>query len=450
MRPDSREAHEVLTARLRGILGQPAKAGFSLRPPEPVATPSDRCAGLERHLGGEWRVENGARCFVVERAVDASFNCGPGRIGDLAAALERISSRMPMLAGTSAIGTPLVFFDLETTGLSGGAGTLAFLIGLGAFDAAGVFVTRQLVMTSYADERPMLQVAVRHLGSAGGVVTFNGKSFDAAVLETRCLFHRLDWTSRSLPHLDVLHSARRFWRGSQGADNSSCSLGALERAILGTPRVADVDGFEIPARYFNFVRTGDPRPLAPVLEHNRLDLLSLAALTVRLLWLVEAGPDETSRAQEALALGQVYLRGGDGRAARAFERALSLSEGSGGLTGVTLEACRALAAIARRQRRHDEAAARWRQLLEAPDCPPNVAREALEALAIHHEHRLRDLPAAKAFALQMGQGGRVGQMGRVGERSEQSVRHRLARLDRKITTAAARPAADTARLELTD
>src|SRR5205807_9036442 len=88
---------------------------------------------------------------------------------------------------------PFVFFDLETTGLSGGAGTHAFLVGCGWFEAEGAFVTRQFLMTRYADERPMLERVGRDLSRAGALVTFNGKSFDAPLLETRYLFHRLSW-----------------------------------------------------------------------------------------------------------------------------------------------------------------------------------------------------------------------------------------------------------------
>ena len=180
---------------------------------------------------------------------------------------------------------PFVFFDLETTGLSGGAGTCAFLVGCGAFDDDGGFVTRQFILLRHTDERALLQMVGAELAQAGALVTFNGKSFDAPLIETRYLFHRLEWTGADLPHLDVLHPARRFW-SEGGAGETSCSLQNLEHLVLGARRAADVPGSEIPARYFQFVRTGDPRPLRAVLEHNRLHLLSLAGLTARLLDLV--------------------------------------------------------------------------------------------------------------------------------------------------------------------
>ena len=117
---------------------------------------------------------------------------------------------------------------------------------------------------------------------AGALVSFNGKSFDAPVLETRYLFHRLGGRSAQLPHVDMLHPARQFWQrdgdGRTGDGESGCSLVRARRACARRPRAGDVPGFEIPARYFQFMRTGDARPLAAVLEHNRLDLLSLAGL----------------------------------------------------------------------------------------------------------------------------------------------------------------------------
>src|SRR5262249_51802352 len=153
-------------------------------------------------------------------------------------------------------------------GLSGGAGTHAFLIGCARFDDDRGLVTKQFLLTRPADERPLLDLVAAEIADAGALVSFNGKSFDAPMLEPRYLFHRLDWPGEGVPHVDALHPARRFWPGD-------CSLVALERQKLGARRVADVPQAEIPARYFHFVRTGDARPLVAVLEHNRRDLLTL-------------------------------------------------------------------------------------------------------------------------------------------------------------------------------
>lgn len=286
----------------------------------------------------------------------------------------------------------------------------------------------------------MLSAVADELACAGALVSFNGKSFDAPVLETRYLFHRLSSSFRELPHVDVLHPARRFWKartagarasGALGArtfqaSEDTCSLIALEKQLLGVRRCGDVPGFEIPGRYFQFVRSGDPRPLAAVLEHNRLDLLTLAALTARLFHVTLHGPDAARDAREALALGHVYMRADlVSRASDAYARAVEMTERGIVSQVVRIESLRALALTQRRARQYAAAAACWRRLLATPGCPPLVAREATEALAVHHEHRDRDLEAAKAFALQSLEVDAQPAWTR-------AVQHRLARLDRKL------------------
>jgi hypothetical protein len=218
---------------------------------------------------------------------------------------------------------------------------------------------------------------------------------------------------------------------------SSCSLASLEGDLFDVRRAADVPGFEIPDRFFRFVRSGDSRALAGVLEHNRHDLVSLAAVCARLLSLLADGPCATRDAGEALALGQSYARAGfEARANEAFERALLLMDAPGtrrfAKPQLRIDALRALACAARRDRRHDVAALRWRQLLDMPGCPAHVAREANEALAIHNEHRSRDLAAARSFALCS-----LEADPRSSWRDE--VQHRVARIDRKIERTAAWP-----------
>src|SRR5439155_9374274 len=280
-------------------------------------------------LGGEWRHNDGS-CFVVETRWDPASRHGGEAIATIANRLEEAVEEAAILIGSPAR-LPFVFFDLETTGLSGGAGTCAFLVGFGWFDGGGGFVTRQYLLVRSSDERPLLAMVAGELGRAGVLVTFNGKSFDAPVLETRYLYHRLEWAGARLPHLDMLHAARRLWRrdGDESwrdiSDDSGCSLMALERQILRAPRRGDVPSFEIPSRYFHFVRTGDARPLKGVFEHNRLDLLSLAALTARMLHLVREGPGRARNAREALALGRIYARAGlDRRAQDAYGRTIEL------------------------------------------------------------------------------------------------------------------------------
>ena len=252
-----------------------------------------------------------------------------------------------------------------------------------------------------------------------------------------------------MPHLDVLHPARRFWkRGTEPAppvgSDGTCSLQALEKQLVGLRRRGDVPGFEIPGRYFQFVRSGVAAPLQAVLEHNRLDLLTLAALTARLLHLARNGPDAISDPREALALGYVYARGyrqGQGlpnesndatleeRARASFRRAIDRCRSPrGAYDPIRIDALRALALACRRARQHEQAARLWSELVETRGCPPAVVREATEALAIHHEHRVHDLVSAKRFAL----GGLAALTGAPRPSLAEAMRHRLARIERKM------------------
>jgi uncharacterized protein len=419
----------VLIERLRAVVAhgalprmEPDVADAVAAGVPSIASGSREPADLEAQLGGEWRACGGVRCFVVERRVEASVVYGRETVGALAALLRSSAQEAALIAGGAR--PPFLFIDLETTGLSGGAGTHAFLVGCASFDDGGAFVTRQYLLTRFADERPVLAAVATELARAGALVSFNGKSFDAPVLETRYLFHRLPWPADALPHVDVLHPARRFWRDD---DVPHCSLGVLERQVLGVSRVGDVHGFEIPARYFQFIRTGNARPLGPVLEHNRLDLLSLAGLSGLMLHMLRGGPDTARHAREALALGRIYARAGlDDRARHAFELAASrLSAGP-----LRVEALRSLAQAWRRARHFENAASCWRALLDVRACPPAVAAEAMEALAIHHEHRVRDLETAKAFALRS-RGTR--------RQASAALEHRLTRLELKLRRQASAP-----------
>jgi tetratricopeptide (TPR) repeat protein len=243
-----------------------------------------------------------------------------------------------------------------------------------------------------------------------------------------------------VPHFDMLHPARRLWRarGRSAGDEAGCRLASLERSLLDMTRVGDLGGFEIPGRFFQFLRTGDARPLEPVLEHKRLDLVSLAAVMSHGLRLAREGDAACRDCAEALALGRVYERAAAcglssgaeeilARAERCYRRAAQSRDAD-----VKGEALYRLALRHRRERRYAEAAAIWREVIELTE-PRGVRRIpglgelrqfAVEALAIHQEHRERDLPRARElalFALEDAEGRRA-----------DGMRHRLARLDRKI------------------
>lgn len=389
---------------------------------EPVRALTD----LPELPGVHWIDTPHGRACVVERVFDADDFHGVARVQAAAdfdpEALSVLCGR-PLDVSGHVPGASPVFLDLETTGLSGGAGTVAFLVGLGRFEADGGFRTRQFFLGGFAGERAMLHAVAGEVEGCPLVVTYNGGSFDLPVMETRWLFHRLVPALEGRTHLDMLPPARRLWRDTMGGGERSCRLVALEDALLGLRRVGDVPGFEIPGRYFEFLRTGDAAPLEPVLLHNRLDLLSLAVLMARAQRLVRTGPDAAADARECVALGRLYERAGrlaDAEQAYRAAAAHPLSDRAS-----NEHAWYALARLLRRRKRHGEAADAWRQLLRHTDRRGARGGEAVEALAVHHEHRERDLVLAHALA----------QRALAAERDESrraSLRHRLARLDRKL------------------
>jgi tetratricopeptide (TPR) repeat protein len=229
------------------------------------------------------------------------------------------------------------------------------------------------------------------------------------------------------------------WGGAPPKDDGGCRLSTLERVLCGVRRVGDVPGLEIPGRYFQFLRTGDARPLEAVLEHNRLDLISLAAVTAHAVQLVDEGTARCRDAAETLALGKVYERAGCGeRAIDAYRRAAASPAAP---VDVVAEAIYRLAIRLRRDRRFAEAAECWRRLLDLKQGRTGrrsvllapLRQVAAEALAIHHEHRERDYAGARELALQLldesdGMPARV---------KPDITRRRLARLERKISTSTA-------------
>jgi uncharacterized protein YprB with RNaseH-like and TPR domain len=340
--------------------------------------------------------------------------------------------RFHLMGGTDAAALhaaharPLLFLDVETTGLAGGAGSYAFLIGLAWFDGA-VFRTRQFFLSNYTAERALLEGVAAAAAAAGAVVTYNGKSFDLPLIETRFMLHRMATPFATLPHVDMLHPARRLWRtGDEDDVPGGCCLTRLEQTLCGHRREGDVPGFEIPSRYFQYVRTGDARPLAAVFEHNRLDLLALALITAHASQLLDEGPAAARTAREALGLGRLYERGGmTTHAGACYARAVELPAD----VDTRADALRAHAVLLRRAQRYHEAAVAWRRILELRHCPPVIVREAMEALAVHHEHRARDLREARHYAIQSLQFN-------ITVPRQRAVQHRLARLDRKLVTAA--------------
>ena len=384
-------------------------------------------------LGGAVVEHSDGAVIVVDREYRADLLHGRTPIGEIVSTITEGDDAMQLMAkawpSASGIGGRLLFLDLETTGLFSGAGTQAFLIGCAAIEGTSIRV-RQFLLPGFEHERTLLNEMQAWAKSHGALCTYNGRTFDVPLIETRFMFHRVPCPLDGVPHLDMLHPARRMWRqrplatGTPDPDDSSCSLGVLEKQIAGLHRVGDVPGYEIPSRFFKFVRTGDARPLEAVMEHNRLDLISLAAVLARAIVLITRGPSAAITAQEAYGLARVYERAGEfDNAEASLLRTIEFAKRVGAEPEVHGEALRRLAWVRRRDRRPHEAAEAWNELAVLPRCAAALRREAKEALAIHHEHRLKDLRSARQHALDLLAEG-------IANRAR--VQHRLDRLERKL------------------
>jgi uncharacterized protein YprB with RNaseH-like and TPR domain len=395
-------------------------------------------------LGGAVREAVGGQCIVVDRRYGPDDRHGRQAVANIVRTLQASIEGMTALGrawpGTRGVvpsAGPLLqdldglcVVDLETTGLAGGAGTQAFLVGCARLDGDGVAI-RQFLSPGFEHERAQLHLVSEWMRDRTQLLTFNGRTFDVPLLEMRFSYHRLPWPWGELPHLDALHPARRFWRdratvAGPDPDDASCSLGVLERRLSGLHRVGDVPGFEIPTRYFQFARDGRPEPLEAVLEHNRLDLLSTLMVCARAAALVVLGPGAAEGGYECLGLGRLHDRLGQRHEAEACYVEAATSGGRTGEGRLRGEALRRLALLRRRAGRADAAAEAWRELLATRGATGLARREAREALAIHHEHRVRDLAAARALVLDALAEPLDG-------RQRGFAQHRLARIERKLS-----------------
>src|SRR5437879_8999009 len=337
-----------------------------------------------------------------------------------------------------------LFLDTETTGLAGGTGTYAFLIGLAWWDAGGLQV-EQCFMRDFAEEHSLLEELSQRVAERPVLITFNGKSFDWPLLENRLTMTRSIAVPKLAAHLDLLHPARALWKLRLG----SVRLVELERHVLDVPRLGwrrddDVSSALIPQFYFDYLRGGPMEPLAGVVRHNQMDLRGLAALFGKINTLLsEPGAAAETQSLDLFGLSRFLQRRGEtDRAHLACSQALEI--------GLPAEfrpkARRELALMAKRRGEHERAAEIWQEIVA--DAHDGIY--ACEQLAIHFERHARNLSRAAEFA-QLGlaklrcQGSpsRDPYLAARSTRLEQKFLHRIARLQHQmqISDGLARPLA---------
>ena len=234
-------------------------------------------------------------------------------------ALRRVETvRVPSeIAEADPPGPGTVFLDTETTGLAGGTGTYVFLVGLATWTTARTLVVTQYFLGDLGAETAFLHAVREAVAEARELVTFNGRTFDLPLLETRYLLARASWWGAELPHQDLYPVARALWRG-RAAD---CRLSTLEGTLLGLARGDDLPGALVPQAYFRYLRTREPGPLPRIFRHNRWDLVALAGLHARAAALLD-GPDPRHDPVEWMGAGRWLERREPDRSARFYEAAL--------------------------------------------------------------------------------------------------------------------------------
>ena len=312
------------------------------------------------------------------------------------------------------------FLDTETSGLSGGTGTYAFLVGIARF-IDDHFVLKQFFMRDPAEEPALLEGIAHFIAPCESLVTFNGKSFDAPLLKTRYTLHATPCPFSDFSHLDLLPLARRLWRDRL----ESRALKYLEEHVLGLKRSSEeVPGYEIPWLYFDYLRTGDARPLVGVFYHNAMDVVAMAALLAHMNDMLQ-NPYEgkVQHGLDFIALGKLFEDLGHwDEAARLFERGLEsqINEADFGL------AVKRLSILQKKRGDVGEAIRLWESAAERGHL------YAFIELAKHYEHKVRDARSAlkwtKSALMQVE---KVDQPAYMRKFWEAEIEHRLERLNRK-------------------
>jgi len=349
--------------------------------PPPAPSPTTHFHPEEWLPGEDVETERG-RHYETEKLYERHRRHGSADVGSLAELPHDLLEALGQLQ--KAPPGEWAFLDTETTGLAGGTGTCAFLVGVGRITHDG-FRVRQFFMRDYGEEASVLDALARHLREFRVLITYNGRAYDQPLLETRYRLSRMRPPFAGLEHLDLLFGARRLWK----LRFESCRLVDLERQVLGFEREGDLPGALIPYVYFEYLRTREAGRLMPIFHHNAIDILTLACLTGIVPWAF-ADPERAPlrHGSEMAGVARWLRQAGEIETAlKLFRRAVDA-----GLPDSLL--FRTLWDIAQAERKlgnDDKALAVWQDLAGSRN--PFRAR-AFEELAKYHEHNSKRLDLA--------------------------------------------------------
>ncbi len=313
-----------------------------------------------------------------------------------------VTGPIPILLGNHYDIEDLIFYDTETTGLSGGAGTVVFLVGIATLEGSNLSL-EQIFLSDYPGEEEFLEYLSRRLNPDRLFVSYNGKGFDSHLLKTRFLMSGRQW---EMPNqLDLLYIARRFWKRITGV----CTLGTIEQQVLGIERSVDIPSAEIPDMYFQSLRTGDYQMLYSVFEHNLQDVCSLVDL-FHLLGRILRG-DAGDAPVDHAAVGRFLLESSEPRGIVNLNKAVQQGDALAG---------RYLGQYYKRHQKWEQATAVWEEMARAKSL------YAIIELAKYYEHRRADPKSALEWVSRI-------ESWRLKDRIvNQEVKRRRERLEKKI------------------
>jgi len=394
-------------------LKPPAAAAFDWEA-TPAAGARDEPTPLEALVGGEIRTTPHGSFLFAERRFDLAQDHGHIHLADALKHPVALRQRERGPHGRTLLSArDPVFFDTETSGLAGGTGTVAFLVGAGWVEGEQ-FILRQYAMRDYPEEAALLHALEEDIGGRP-LVSFNGRSFDWPLLTTRWQMHRMKVTPPA--HLDLLPSARRLWSSTL----HSHSLATLERHVLGLERGTDLPGYLIPSAWFDYVRSGWGGTIAHAFRHNEIDVVSMLALFARTGAILEEPAGGVEAHADRVGTARLLLDLDDEPRARAC---LEAGVAHAGVEDVR-PLRRLLGHLCRRSGEWEAALAHWRHVAEAA----TFDAEAYAQVAKLHEHRLHDHAAALRWT--------EAALEHVveGTRLYEAFAHRGARLRRKLARA---------------
>jgi uncharacterized protein YprB with RNaseH-like and TPR domain len=395
---------------------------YAASPPRPAAQPI-REERPERYFLEEWLSGEEAQTphgchFQTDRIWERHRRHGSLDISSLIEMPPDILTAISDGSITNSNCSKWAFLDTETTGLAGGSGTYAFLIGVGRITPAG-FELRQFFMRDLAEEASLLHGLSEYLGQFETLVTYNGRTYDQPLLETRYRMARMKPPFSRMEHLDLLFGARRLWK----LRFDSCRLVELENQILGFEREGDLPGEMIPYVYFEYLRKREAGRIVPILHHNAIDILTLACLTAIVPRAFQSPEDAPlTHGAEMVGLARWLCR------CEQYDKALILYRRAldkGLRDELMFRTLWDVARIEKKLGREDAALAVYTDLASGRN---PFRLPALEELAKYYEHKERNYPMALEITLTA-----------LSHSDSEALHHRKARLERRVAKRRAAP-----------